>query len=98
VRSQIVSSVDFIIHASRGADGKRRVTHITEVTGLEGETISLQDVFLYEVDEKAGPSEGEYVSNPVNLRASGKLREYGRLDDAMEAVLSAPRSRSSDTN
>jgi pilus assembly protein CpaF len=97
VRSQIVSSVDFIIHAARGADGKRRVTHITEVTGLEGETISLQDVFLYEVDDKGGSSSGEYVSNPVNLRASGKLREYGRLEDAMEAVLSAPRSRESDT-
>lgn len=95
VRSQIVSSVDFIIHASRGADGKRRITHITEVTGLEGETISLQDVFLYETNEKQGPSQGDYVANPVNLRVAGKLREYGRLDDAMEAVLSAPRSSSS---
>lgn len=96
VRSQIVSSVDFIIHASRGADGKRRITHITEVTGLEGETISLQDVFLYETNEKQGPSQGDYVAFPVNLRVAGKLREYGQLDNAMEAILSAPRSTSTE--
>lgn len=97
VRSQIVSSVDFIIHAARGADGRRRVTHITEVTGMEGETISLQDVFLYEVSQKDGVSHGDYVANPVNLRCAPKLREYGRFDDAMEAILSAPRSKASET-
>jgi pilus assembly protein CpaF len=96
VRSQIVSSVDFIIHAARGADGKRRITHITEVTGLEGETISLQDIFLYEVTEKNGFSQGEFVSFPVNLRCASKLREYGLYDDAMEAILSSPRSKSAE--
>ena len=92
VRSQIVSSVDFIIHAARGADGKRRVTHITEITGLEGETISLQDIFRYESSDKAGLTQGDYVAFPVNLRCAPKLREYGRFDEAMEAILSAPRS------
>lgn len=93
VRSQIVSSVDFIIHAARGADGKRRITHITEVTGMEGETISLQDVFLYEITQENGMSQGDYVSFPVSLRCAPKLREYGRFDDAMDAILSAPRSK-----
>lgn len=96
VRSQIVSSVDFIIHAARGADGKRRITHITEVTGLEGETISLQDIFLYEVTEKNGFSHGDFVSFPVNLRCASKLREYGLYDDAMEAILSSPRSKTAE--
>lgn len=94
VRSQIVSSVDFIIHAARGADGKRRVTHITEITGLEGDTISLQDIFVYEVTERNGISQGEFVSFPVNLRCASKLKEYGRFDEAMEAVLSSPRAAS----
>jgi pilus assembly protein CpaF len=97
VRSQIVSSVDFIIHASRGADGKRRITHITEVTGMEGETISLQDIFRYEVSEKSGVDHGEFVSFPVNLRCAPKLREYGLFEVAMEAILSAPRSKATET-
>lgn len=96
LRSQIVSSVDFIIHAARGADGKRRVTNITEITGLEGETIALQDVFFYEAPEDKAFTGGEYVANSVNLRSAGKLREYGYYDKAMDAILSAPRPRGKD--
>lgn len=92
VRSQIVSSVDFIIHAARGADGKRRITHITEIIGLEGDTISMQDIFLYEVNEKSNGLQGQYVSFPVNLKCAPKLREYGRYEDAMDAILNAPRA------
>lgn len=90
IRAQIVSAVDFIIHAARGADGKRRVTNITEVTGLEGETIALQDVFFYQRAEGKRFNAGEYVANRVNLRCSEKLKEYGHYDDAMNAILSSP--------
>lgn len=93
VRSQIVSSVEFIIHAARGADGKRRVTHITEIVGMEGETIIMQDIFTFEFNED-GPG-GEHVAHPVNLRCAGKLKEYGQFDAAMAAILDAPRSRKS---
>jgi len=93
IRGQIVSSVDFIIHAARGADGKRRVTNITEVTGLEGETIALQDVFFYEFPDDGSSSGGDFVANPVSLRTQGKLKEYGHLERAMEAILSSARSR-----
>lgn len=92
LRSQIVSAVDFIIHAARGADGKRRVTNITEVTGLEGDTISLQDVFFYEVSDD-GTTSGGFVSNPVTLRSAGKLREHGHFERAMEAILSSPKAQ-----
>lgn len=90
IRSQIVSAVDFIIHAARGADGKRRVTHITEITGLEGDTISLQDVFFYQRSEGKRFNAGEYVANRVNLRCAAKLKEYGHYDDAINAILSSP--------
>lgn len=90
IRSQIVSAVDFIIHAARGADGKRRVTHITEITGLEGDTISLQDVFFYQRSEGKRFNAGEYVANRVNLRCASKLKEYGHYDDAINAILSSP--------
>jgi pilus assembly protein CpaF len=48
IREQIASALDLIVHQSRGRDGKRRVTHVTEVQGMEGEHIVLQDVFLWE--------------------------------------------------
>ena len=90
IRSQIVSAVDFIIHAARGADGKRRVTNITEITGLEGETIALQDVFFYQRGQGKRFNAGEYVANRVHLRSAEKLKEYGHYDDAVNAILSSP--------
>jgi pilus assembly protein CpaF len=91
IRSQIVSSVDFIIHAARGADGKRRVTHITELTGLEGDAIAMQDVFFFQRSDGKSFNQGEYVANPVNLRCASKLKEYGYYDRAMESILASPR-------
>jgi pilus assembly protein CpaF len=48
IRQQISSAVDLFVQVSRFSDGTRRVTHITEVIGMEGETITLQDVFVFE--------------------------------------------------
>ncbi len=47
IREQIASAVHIIIQQSRFPDGSRRVTHITEVTGMEGDIIQLQDIFLF---------------------------------------------------
>ena len=47
IREQIASGVHMIVQQSRFADGSRKVTHITEVTGIEGGVIQLQDIFLY---------------------------------------------------
>ena len=48
VRSQIASAVNLIVQASRLQDGSRRMTSITEVTGMEGEVISMQEVFRFQ--------------------------------------------------
>jgi len=48
LRQQIASAIHIIVQVSRMSDGTRRVTHITEVTGTNGDIISLQDVFLFE--------------------------------------------------
>jgi hypothetical protein len=50
VREIISGSVDVIIQASRLRDGSRRITHITEVTGMEGDVIITQDLMRYEID------------------------------------------------
>ena len=48
IREQISSAVDLIVHVSRLKDGTRRITHVTEVEGMEGEIITLQDLFLFD--------------------------------------------------
>lgn len=54
IREQIASAINVIVHQSRLPDGTRKITHMTEVTGMEGEVITLQDIFIFErtgVDE-----------------------------------------------
>jgi len=48
IREQVASAVDLIVHQQRLRDGSRRITHITEVVGMEGDVITLQDIFLYD--------------------------------------------------
>ena len=64
IREQIASAVHIIIQQSRFPDGSRRVTHITEVTGMEGDIIQLQDIFLFK-QAGYGPDgkiKGNYVA------------------------------------
>ncbi len=48
IREQVASAVDLIVHQTRFKDGSRRITHVTEVERMEGDTITLQDVFLWD--------------------------------------------------
>ncbi len=48
IREQVASAVDLIVHQTRLRDGSRRITHVTEVERMEGDVITLQDVFLYD--------------------------------------------------
>src|SRR5207237_4907735 len=56
IREQIASALQLIVHQARLKDGTRRITHITEVVGMEGDVITLQDIFLFDfhagVDEE----------------------------------------------
>jgi pilus assembly protein CpaF len=79
IREQIAAAIDVIIHQTRLKDGSRRVTHITEVVGLEGDVISLQDIFRF--DFRAGvDSFGRFRGSlqPTGLRP----RLLERLTDA----------------
>src|SRR5439155_1131986 len=55
IREQIAAAVDVIVHQARLKDGSRRITHVTEIVGMEGEIITLQDIFLF--DFRAGMDE-----------------------------------------
>jgi pilus assembly protein CpaF len=48
IRQQVASAVDLFVQVARFSDGSRRVTHVTEVTGMEGDLVTLQDIFLFE--------------------------------------------------
>ncbi|MEJ7771778.1 MAG: CpaF family protein [Geodermatophilaceae bacterium] len=64
IREQIASAVDVIVQLSRLRDGTRRVTYVTEVQGMEGETVTLQDAFLF--DYAAGvDAGGRFLGKPV---------------------------------
>jgi pilus assembly protein CpaF len=67
IREQMASAVDLIVHQTRLKDGTRRITHITEVHGIEGDVIMLQDLFLF--DFHAGTDE--------HGRHLGRLRSTG---------------------
>ncbi len=80
IREQIASAIDLIIHQSRLKDGTRRITHITEVVGMEGDVISLQDLFLFDfragVDE-FGRSRGTLQSTGLRPRFLDHLEDVG---------------------
>ncbi|MEU8225642.1 CpaF family protein [Kribbella sp. NPDC048915] len=67
IREQMASAIDLIVHQARLKDGTRRITHITEVTGMEGDVISLQDLFLF--DFHAGVNDSGWFRG--SLRATG---------------------------
>ncbi|MCW2684027.1 MAG: type secretion system protein [Blastococcus sp.] len=64
IREQIASAVDVVVQITRLRDGTRRVTHVTEVQGMEGDTVTLQDAFLF--DYSAGvDAHGTFLGKPV---------------------------------
>lgn len=82
IRNQIASSVNLIVQAERMVDGVRRVSRITEITGIEGDQITSQDLFQFETsDNKAGVVRGEFVCNNVILRCVDKLKRFGVAND-----------------
>ncbi len=64
IRDQVASAVGLIVQQARLSDGSRRITHISEVTGLEGDVITMQDLFVFEQSgaDKSGKIKGTYKS------------------------------------
>lgn len=79
VRSQIASAVNLIVQASRLQDGSRRMVSITEITGMEGEIISMQEVFRYERLglEPDGKIIGRFNATGVRSFYSERFKQWG---------------------
>lgn len=92
VREIIVGSVDVIVQAARLRDGSRRITHITEVIGMEGDVVITQDLVLYNIrgEDAGGKLIGEHVSTGIGRpHFWDRARYYGedqRLAVALEAM------------
>ncbi|QPC86554.1 CpaF family protein [Mesorhizobium sp. NBSH29] len=92
VREIVVGSVDVIIQAARLRDGSRRITHITEVIGMEGDVVITQDLVLYNIkgEDAGGKLIGEHVSTGIaRPKFWDRARYYGeeqRLAAALEAM------------
>ena len=91
IREMIVSSVDVIIQAARLRDGSRRITHVTEVLGLEGDVVITQDLFIYDIvgEDANGKLIGRHRSTGIGRpRFWDRARYYGeeqRLAKALDA-------------
>jgi pilus assembly protein CpaF len=92
VREIIVGSIDVIIQAARLRDGSRRITHVTEVIGMEGDVIITQDLVLYNIkgEDSSGRLLGEHVSTGIGRpHFWDRARYYNeeqRLAGALEAM------------
>lgn len=79
IREQIATALNLIVHQDRFKDGTRKITNVTEITGMEGDTISLQDIFVFEqkgVDEK-GRVVGRHVPTGVVPKFIEKMETAG---------------------
>ncbi|TAK71062.1 MAG: CpaF family protein [Actinomycetota bacterium] len=89
IRDQMASAFDVIVHQSRFKDGSRRITHVTEVIGMEGDIITLQDAFVFDFSagvDSLGRARGTLRPTGLRPRFVDKLADVG-LELAPEVFL-----------
>jgi pilus assembly protein CpaF len=90
IKEMIVGSIDVIVQATRLRDGSRKITHVTEVVGMEGDVIITQDLFLYEMEgeDAQGKIIGQHrstgIARPHFWDRARYYNEEARLADALE--------------
>jgi pilus assembly protein CpaF len=91
IREMIVAAVDVIVQAARLRDGSRRITHITEVLGMEGDVIVTQDLFVYEItgEDEQGRVIGTHRSTGISRPAFWDRARYFNLERDLAMALDA---------
>jgi pilus assembly protein CpaF len=90
IREMIVSSIDVVVQAARLRDGSRRITHISEVLGMEGDVIVTQDIFLYDIvgEDQNGNLVGRHrstgITKPNFAERARYFNEEANLIEALE--------------
>jgi pilus assembly protein CpaF len=90
VRTQIVGAVNLIVQVSRMRDGVRRVTHVTEIIGMEGEVVTTQDLFTFEFqgESRDGTLIGQYKSSGVRPHFTKRAAYFGLERALQQAMMS----------
>jgi pilus assembly protein CpaF len=88
VRTQISSAIDMIVQVSRMRDGMRRITHIMEVVGMEGDVITTQDLYVFEFEgeDQQGNIKGNFKSSGLRPHFLPKASYFGLDRALMEAM------------
>jgi pilus assembly protein CpaF len=71
IREQIASALNLIVHVDRLRDGARRVSHVTEVVGMEGDIITLQDIYKYDYKTMS------LVATGIRPEFADRLEDHG---------------------
>jgi pilus assembly protein CpaF len=81
IREQVSSALNLIVHQSRMKDGSRKIVNITEVVGMEGDTVTLQDVFIFKPEgiDLTGKLKGKYLATGIRPSFLDKIAESGIL-------------------
>ncbi|GIK96534.1 MAG: hypothetical protein BroJett029_07430 [Alphaproteobacteria bacterium] len=89
VRTQIAAALDMIVQVSRMRDGMRRITHVTEVVGMEGDVITTQDLFTFEFEgeDSDGKLKGSFKSTGLRPAFTPKAAYFG-LDRLLVEAMS----------
>ncbi|MEZ5835159.1 MAG: CpaF family protein [Geminicoccaceae bacterium] len=90
IRTQISGAVNLIIQVSRMRDGVRRTTYVSEVVGMEGDVIVIQDLFKYEYqgESRDGTLLGDFIAAPVRPHFMKRAAYFG-LDRALAAAMTS---------
>ncbi|MGK7864841.1 CpaF family protein [Falsiroseomonas sp. E2-1-a4] len=91
IRYQIAGALDLVVQVERMRDGQRRVIHVAEVCGMEGDVITMNDVFAFEYlsEDATGHIRGRYVTPNLRPRFQDRLRYFGLEQSWLEALRDA---------
>lgn len=80
IRDQVASAINLIVQQARLRDGSRKITSVSEIVGMEGDVIRMQDIFTYETDgemDANGKFKGEFKATGIVPKCVEKIRENG---------------------
>jgi len=79
MRQQIAAAIDLVVQVARLSDGTRRLTAISEITGMEGETITMQEIFIFERTgvDSSGQVIGRFKPTGIRPRFAERLKASG---------------------
>ncbi len=79
VKAQIASAIDMVVHVQRLSDGTRKIVSVAEIVGMEGDVITMQDLFLYDREgiDDDGKVIGHFEATGIRPKCAERLQEYG---------------------